>query len=70
MFEQAVVQAKDSISTSDLFRNRNTLDPIINDAKDYKLIRFNSGWARRKARGNIYGDLYVSLYESELTEMF
>ena len=68
--EQAVVLAKDSILTSDLFRNRYTLDPIVDDAKDYKIIPFNSGWARRKARGNIYGDSYVSLYETELTEMF
>ena len=32
MAEQAVVLAKDYILTSDLFRNRNTLDPIVNDA--------------------------------------
>ena len=34
------------------------------------MIPFNSEWARRKARGNIYGDLYISLYENKLIEMF
>ena len=68
--EQAVVLAKDFILTSDQFRNRHDLDPIVNDAKDFKMSPFESGWARRKARGNIYGDSYISLYESELTEMF
>ena len=68
--EQAVVLAKDFILTSDQFRNRHDLDAIVNDAKDFEMSSFESGWARRKARGNIYGDSYISLYESELTEMF
>ena len=69
--EQAVVLAKDSILTSDLFKNRHTLDLIVNNAKDYKMIpSFNSEWARWKARGNVNSDSYISLYESKVTEMF
>ena len=62
--EPAIVLAKDSILKSDQFRNRHTLDPIVNNAKDFKMYLFESGWARRKARGNIYGDSYIALYKS------
>jgi len=31
---------------------------------------FESGWAKRKSRGNMYGMSYKHLYEKELIEMF
>ena len=68
--EQAVVIAKNSILTSARFRNRHTLDPIVDKANDFDMIPFESGWARQKERRNIYGDSYISLYENELKEMF
>ena len=44
--EQAVVViAKDSILTSDQFRNRHTLDPIVNKANDFEIKAFKSSWA-------------------------
>ena len=68
--EQAVKVAKQSILNSSHFRHRNTLDPIVDEASEFKMEPFDSGWTRRGIRGTIYGESYISLYEKELTEMF
>ena len=70
MIGQAVVLAKDYILTSDQFRNRHSLDPSINDTNVFKMNPFASFCARRKTCRNIYGDSYISLYRSELTDIF
>ena len=68
--EKATIIATQSILNSDHFKNRNTLDPIVEKANDYQMEPFRSGWARRRARGTTYGESYISLYEKELKEMF
>ena len=68
--EQAVKIAKQSILDSSHFKNRNELDPIVDEASQFKMEPFDSGWARRGRRGAIYGESYISLYEKELAEMF
>ena len=68
--EQAALIATQSILNSEHFKNRNNLDPIFDKANDYKIVPFESGWARRQAQGTIYSESYVSVYERELKEMF
>ncbi len=53
-----------------MLKRVDTLDPIVNKAKDYQMKPFKSGWARHWQRGTIYGESYISLYEKELKEMF
>ena len=43
--EKAVMVASQSILNSDQFKNRNELDPIVDEAATYKMEPFWSGWA-------------------------
>ena len=51
--ENAVKVAKQSILNSGCFKNRNKLDPIVDEASEFKMEPFSSGWARRGCRGTI-----------------
>ena len=55
--EKATIITNQSIFNSDHFKNRYTLDSIVNKAQDYHTESFQIGWARRKERGrSTYGD--------------
>ena len=43
--ENAVKVAKQSILNSNRFKNRNTLDPIVDEASEFKMEPFGSSWA-------------------------
>ncbi len=68
--DRAVVYAKNNIVQSNLFLHRTQIDPITNDANDYKIEPFVSGWAKRKGHGKSYGVSYISQYEDDLKRMF
>ena len=62
--------ANESILNNKKFIDRFTLDPIVSTVQDFDMEPFKSCWARRKERGNIYGEPYISMYKNELKEMF
>lgn len=68
--EIATKFANESILNNKKFIDRFTLDPVVSTVQDFDMEPFKSGWARRKERGNIYGESYISMYENELKEMF
>ena len=60
--DKATIITNQSILNSYHFKNRNKLDPIVNNAQDYHREPFQSGWARCKECGrSTYSDSYLSL---------
>ena len=68
--DTAVTYANETIIQNHLFQHRTDLDPLFTCASNFNMDPFESGWAKRKSRGNMYGTSYKHLYEKELVEMF
>ena len=68
--DRALVYAKNNIVQNNTFLHRNEIDPITNEAADYKIEPFESGWAKRKGHGKSYGVSYITHYEDDLKRMF
>ena len=70
VIDRAVVYAKNNNVKNNLFLNRNDIDPLTEEAADYRIPPFENGWAKCRGHGKSYGVSYIEQYEEDLNKMF
>ena len=68
--DRVVVYAKNNIVKNNLFLHRNEIDPLTEEAANFKVEPFPNGWAKRKGHGKSYGVNYIEQYTEDLDKMF